>query len=195
MDPDADMREQMEAIQRALRRSGREMVLPGGQALVRGVFVLVACGFSYCLLGRPAWQMAVLWIAMVLLAVVVEVLLYLRLLAKRPDKFVTGMEKQMLKFLALTLGVGVSLTVALLWQGQGGLIAGLWMLLIGAAYVTVGLFSFSKTWVLGLCACVGGAVALFLPPGYSLAIGAFTLGGGSIAWAILLRARGQRFES
>ena len=57
------------------------------------------------------------------------------------------------------------------------------MMLIGLAYVAVGLLSFSRTWVLGLATCIGGAAALFAPPLATLIILAITLGGGSLLWA------------
>jgi len=192
---DADIREQVEAIQRALRRSGREMVLPGTQAMVRGVLVLLGCGASYRLVARPWWQTALVWVAVLVLIIAVEAGLYLRLLAKDPEKFVTGMERQMLKFFALILAAGAILNAALLIHGRDDLVAGVWMILIGTAYVTVGLFSFSDTWVLGLLACAGGAVALFLVPAHSLAILALTLGVGSVGWGLVVKARERRGES
>jgi len=189
-----DLREQIAAIQKGLRRSGREMVLSSKQALVRGLFVLAACGLSYPLLHKPLWQMNVLWGSMVVLAALVEILLYVRLAAKHPDKFLTGTERQMLKFLALVFAVGVLLGTVLVQRAQGDLLPGVWMLLIGLAYVVVGLFSFSDTSVLGLCACLGGTVSLFLPLGWSFGVLALVLGGGSIAWSVVLRRREQSVE-
>jgi hypothetical protein len=194
VETDADLRKQMEAIQNALRRSGRQMVLPSTQAAVRGLFVLVACGLSGWLLGNPWWQMAGLWAVIVLLDVVVEVVLYARLLSKNPEKFVTGMERQMLKFGVLTIAVGIALSIALVSRGQGDLAPALWMLLIGTAYITVSLFSFSDTWIPGTLVLAGGAAALFLAPIYSLAIMGLTLGLGSMGWAIVLRMRERRVE-
>jgi hypothetical protein len=59
------------------------------------------------------------------------------------------------------------------------------MMLIGLAYVAVGLLSFSRTWILGLATCIGGAAALFVEPVATLAILAITLGGGSFIWAVV----------
>jgi hypothetical protein len=190
--PDPDLREQIEAIQKGLRRVGREMVLSSSQALVRGLFVLVACGLSLLLLNRPWWQMGLLWSVAALLAAAVEALLYLRLVAKCPGKFITGVEWQLLKCEGLLIVVGAVLSTVLVLRGQGDLLPGLWMLLVGMGYVVTGLFSFSDTWILGLCSCVGGAIALFLAPFYSLSIVALVLGAGSIAWSLVLKAREQR---
>ena len=192
--PNSEIREQIAAIQKGMRRAGREMVLSSNQALVRGLFVLAACGLSYPLLEKPWWQMNLLWGSLVVLAALVEILLYVRLAAKHPEKFLTGTERQMLKFLVLIIAVGVLLGTVLVQRSQGDLLPGLWMLLIGLAYVVVGLFSFSDTWILGLCACLGGTVALFLPLGWSFGILALVLGGGSIVWSVVLRAREQQVE-
>ena len=194
MAPNSEIREQIAAIQKGMRRAGREMVLSSNQALVRGLFVLAACGLSYPLLKKPWWQMNLLWGSLVVLAALVEILLYVRLAAKHPEKFLTGVERQMLKFLALIIAVGILLGTVLVRRSQGDLLPGLWMLLIGLAYVVVGLFSFSDTWILGLCACLGGTVALFLPLAWSFGILALMLGGGSIVWSVVLRMREQRVE-
>jgi len=194
MTADSDLREQIEAIRKGMRRTGREMVLSSVQAFVRGVFVLIACGLSYLILNRPWWQMNVLWVTVVVLAAAVEFWLYARLAAKHPEKFVTGIERQMIKFLLLIVAVGVLFGSVLDIRGQGELIPGVWMVLVGLAYVAVGLFSFSDTWVLGLCACLGGAVSLFLPLAYSFLIMAVVLGVGSIIWAAVLRKRERHGE-
>ena len=185
--PESDLLNQLEAVQRGLRRTGREMVLSGSQALVRGLFVLAGCGASLLLLERPWWYMAGLWAATALLIVASEAFLYLRLARKSPDKFVTGVERQLLKFVFLVAVTGVVLSAVLVKREQADLIPGIWMLLVGAAYVAVGLFSFSRTWVLGLCASLGGAAALFLEPAYSLAVLGLVLGVGSMAWAAIVR--------
>ena len=56
------------------------------------------------------------------------------------------------------------------------------------AYVTVGLISFSRTWILGLCASIGGVAALLLEPVHSLLVLGAVLGLGSMVWAAILRA-------
>ena len=194
MEPDADIREQMEAIQRGLRRSGREMVLPGTQALVRGLFVLVGCAGTYYLMGHPWWHTALLWALILSLTILVEATLYLRLLARYPDKFVTGVERQMLKFFALIIAFGVIFSAALVMHNRSERIPGLWMLLIGMAYVATGLFSFSDTWIFGIFVCAGGALALFVIPTHALTIMGLTLGLGSIVWALVVRLRGRRSD-
>lgn len=193
--PEPEIREQLQAIQSGLRRSGREMVLSGGQALLRGALVLAGCLLSWPLAGRPWWQAAALWAALVGLGLGLELGLYLRLARRHPGKFVTGVERQMLKFIALVVAVGAVLSFALLGAERPGLIAGTWMLLVGTAYVAVGLFSFSGTWILGLAGCAGGAAALFLPAPWAFPLLGATLGAGSLAWGLRLRLRERRGEA
>ncbi len=185
--PESDLLRQLEAVQKGLRRSGREMVLSGAQALVRGVLVLAGCGASFAFLDRPWPYMAGLWGGVALLILASEAFLYLRLAGKSPDKFVTGMERQLLKFLLLIVATGVVLSAVLVGREQADMLPGVWMLLVGAAYVAVGLFSFSHTWMLGLCASAGGGAALLLEPTYSLIVLGLVLGLGSIVWAVSLR--------
>lgn len=187
-----ELREQMEAIRKGLRRSGRVMVLSSVQAFLRGFAALAGCALSYPLIGRPAWQMNALWGALVLAVLGTELLLYVRLARREPDRFVTGLERQMLKHLALTVAIGGAISAALLHSGRPELAPGVWMLLVGGAYVAVGLFSFSDTWVPGLAACAAGAVALFVPPAWSFALLAAGLGVGSLAWGVVLRLRERR---
>jgi hypothetical protein len=182
-----ELLEQLEAVQKGLHRAGREMVLSSSQALLRGILVLVGCGASYALLERSWEYLAGLWGAVVVLMMASEALLYWRLASRTPDKFVTGVERQMLRFILLAGAIAAALTAALVWRGEGALVPGTWLLLVGSAYVAVGLFSFSRTWVLGLFACAAGAAALFLEPVYSLAVAAAALGLGSIVWAVVLR--------
>lgn len=191
---ESDLLRQLEAVQKGLRRSGREMVLSGTQALLRGVFVLAGCAASLAFLEHPWWHVAGLWGGIAVLAMAVEGLLYLRLARKSPEKFVTGIERQLLKILLLIVATGVVLSAVVARRGQADLLPGVWLLLAGVAYVAVGLFSFSRTWILGLCASIGGAAALFLEPAYSLMVLGAILGFGSVVWAAILRAAGRTVE-
>ncbi|MHC4917002.1 MAG: hypothetical protein ACYTGB_16100 [Planctomycetota bacterium] len=184
-----DLREQLQAVQRGLRRAGREMVLSGTQALVRGVLVSAGCALSYPLLGRHWWQMNALWAGVVVTVVAVEAVLYRRLVSRSPEKYVTGIERQMLKFFALILCLGTAVSIALLRGGRAEMVPGMWTILAGIAYVAVGLFSFSGTWVLGLAACVAGAAGLFLGPEWSFLLLGVSLGLGSIAWGLAVKFR------
>ena len=189
---DPEISEQLQAIQKGLRRSGRVMVLSSTQAFIRGALVLVGCGVSYPLIGRPWWQMNALWGLLALAALGTELFLYFRLAARNPDKFVTGMERQMLKYITLVVGIGGAISLALLRRDQCELAPGVWMLLVGAAYVAVGLFSFSDAWVLGLVACAAGAGALFLQPTDSFMLLGLSLGVGSLVWGAVLKVRERR---
>jgi hypothetical protein len=184
-----DLREQLEAIRRGLRRSGREMVLSSAQSFLHGAAVLLGCGLSLPLVGRPWWQMAALWGGLVALALAADGVLYLRLARRDPDRHLTGLERQLLAFLALLVACGLAISAALLVRGHPELAPGLWMVLAGAGYAAVGLFSFSGTWVLGLLACLGGGIALFLEPVPAFGILAAVLGVGSFVWGLVQRRR------
>jgi hypothetical protein len=181
-----DLRQHIEAIQSGLRRAGRQMVLSSSQAVLRGLFVLAGCALSLVLRTHPVPYMVGLWVGIVSVDLVIEVLLYVRLARKSPGAFVTGLEKQLLKFIVLLVLVAGVLTYVLMRRGQEDLVPGVWMLLVGATYVAVGLFSFSRTWVLGLCACAGGAASLFLAPLWALVVLAGVLGLGSVSWGAIL---------
>jgi len=190
-----DLLAQVEAIRAGFRRAGREMVLSGDQALLRGAFVLIGCALSWPLAAGPWWRLALLWTGVVLADAVCEILLYLRLARREPEKFVTGVERQFLKLYLLIAAVGGAFSAALVFHGKGTLVPAIWMLLIGAAYVTTGLFSFSRTWILGIVSCAAGAAALFLPadePGLSYVLLATALGLGSLVWGVAVKLRGRR---
>jgi hypothetical protein len=184
-----ELRDQLEAIRRGLRRSGREMVLSCAQSFLHGAAVLLGCGLSLPLVGRPWWQMTALWGGLVALALAADGVLYLRLARRDPGKYLTGLERQLLVFLALLVACGLAVSAALLVRGQPELAPGLWMLLAGVGYAAVGLFSFSGLWVLGVLACLGGGIALFLEPAPAFGILAAVLGAGSFAWGLVQRRR------
>lgn len=190
-----NLQEEFQAIQSAFKKVGREMVLIYPQAMVRGLLVLAGCVGSYLIWGGPWWQFLTLWLCVAAVIVAIEICLYLRLLKQSPDKFVTGTERQMLKFMSLIAGIGAVLSMVLLERDVYDLIPSVWMLLVGAAYVHVGLMSFSSTWRLGMVVCLGGAVSLFLPSIYSFLILALTLGVGSIIWSLVLSRKARANES
>jgi hypothetical protein len=187
-----DLREQFEAIRRGLRRTGRQMVLMSTQAFLRGLFVLAGAAASLLLVSASGWCLLALWLGVIAVEGAIELALYLRLARQSPGSFVTGIEIQMLKLIAVLAGVGAVAAAALYHRGQAELIPPLWMLLIGASYVSVGLFSFSDTWILGVVVCAGGAAASFLPLPYSFIAAGLLLGLGSIVWSCILAARARR---
>ena len=180
-----DISEQIRAIQAGLRRSGRQMVLSGRQAALRGIFVVAGCVGSYFLLESARWSLLALWLTIAAVDIVLEGVMYFRLAKQKPDLFITGIERQLVKFLLLIGVVGLALTAGIAYRQCVWLGPGIWMMLIGLAYVAVGLLSFSRTWILGLATCMGGAAARFVEPVATLAILAITLGGGSFIWAVV----------
>ncbi|TET36922.1 MAG: hypothetical protein E3J72_07500 [Planctomycetota bacterium] len=182
-----DLEKHIEAIQKGLKRSGRVMVLSGTQAMIRGICISAGTIPSFCLLGRPRWQMLVLWICVILAMLSIEALMYFRLSRKNPDKYISGIEMQILKFGLLLLLVGIAFSAALSFHGAPSMIPGLWMIIAGIIYMICGFFSFSRTWVLGILACVGGCASLFLPPFCFFIILGTILGLGSIAYGVVMK--------
>ena len=189
---ESELFEQLEAVQRGLRRSGREMVLSSSQALVRGVCVCAGTGATLALSGHPWWHVAGAWGGVAVVCVAIELAMYVRLVRSDPRKFVTGVERQLLKMLVLVAIAGLALTGVLVERDAAELVPGTWLLMAGLGYSAVGLFSFSRTWVLGVASLAGGAIALWLDAEYALMVLGAVLGVGSILWSVALRFGGQR---
>lgn len=181
------LHDQIQAIQKAFRRSGRELVLSSGQALFRGILILSGAIISQVFLYEDLSHHIWVWGIVFLLICATEGVAYLRLAKSDSEKFMTGLERQLLKYLLMVLAVGVVLSVALCQQDAANLLPGVWMLMIGLAYMSVGLFSFSSTWVMGMASCLGGTITLFSLYEYRFIVLGLVLGVGSILWSFVLR--------
>jgi hypothetical protein len=87
--------------------------------------------------------------------------------------------------------VALVLSLALLWAGEGKLLPGLWLLLLGHSFVLMGSLAFPPFRAYGLLYQLGGAVALW-PAGVDpmLAFAAFTAAGNLwMAWSVWRAAR------
>ncbi|MHC4663010.1 MAG: hypothetical protein ACYS8W_15115 [Planctomycetota bacterium] len=184
----------MEDIRERLKRSGRVMILSSRHAFTRGAFVIAGCVASFFMLSGPPWQMIVLWLGVAAAALITEGALFLMLKMKSPDKYVSGLERQILKMQILIVAVGFVLSFALYRNSAGAMIPGLWLTLVGLIYVICGYFSFSNTWVLGLLACAGGCASLFLPPLYFFIILGVILGVGSLVYGIIIKTTEPKGE-
>jgi hypothetical protein len=182
------------AVQKGFRRVGREMVLSSTQALLRGILVLLGVLASYGLMARAPDLLSWVWGGIAGVLVILELIMYFRLIRSTPGKFITGLERQIIKFLLLLIFAGAVLSAVFVQHGDGAALPALWMLVIGIAYSSVGFFSFSDTWILGLYSCAGGAIAFFVPPRYSFGILGLVLGAGSIVWSWVLRRREKGIE-
>ena len=85
--------------------------------------------------------------------------------------------------------VGLALSVALIWMGAADLLPGLWLLLLGHSFFTLGGLAFRPMRTAGVLFQVGGAIALW--PGTPALI-AFAVASAAgclwMAWGILRRA-------
>jgi hypothetical protein len=89
--------------------------------------------------------------------------------------------------------VGLALSVVLVWVGESELLPGLWLLLLGHSFFTLGGLAFRPMRTAGVLFQVGGAIALW--PGSS-PLGAFAAASAAgclwMAWGIFGRDHGPR---
>ncbi len=150
-----EARERMREIQRIMETATLFTLLPGTAAIVGGLLVFLGCGVSYWLLSSLdfiaiLWLpmpervgLCLMWFAIAVVAVGVNVLLTARL-ARRQRIALNPRPAQVAMF-ALTPCVVVAavLTVRFLMDGDGQIryIAPIWILLYGTGVYTAGLFS------------------------------------------------------
>jgi len=86
--------------------------------------------------------------------------------------------------------VGLALSVALVWAGASVMLPGLWLLLLGHSFFTLGGLAFRPMRTAGVLFQIGGAVALW--PGAS-ALAAFAAGSAAgclwMAWGVFRETR------
>ena len=192
MDAD-EAQARMQEIQRIMERATLFTLLPGTPAVVGGLLVLAGCAVSYAMIGsldfaeflhRPLpSQVAfcVMWFAIGVLGVLVEVLMTTRAAARQ--QLVPADRPMRVAAFSLTPSVVVAmvLTVKFLIPREPRpeeiqYIVPVWMMLYGTGVYTAGLFSLRSPRILGIVFIALGVVAMLWFPAYGVVSAALSFG-------------------
>lgn len=173
-------------IRRTIERAGSFTAVPGAGGVVMGSMALLAAWVA----GRQnGLRWLVVWLAAAVAAVAVGVLAAaiksrragLPLLSGPGRKFVAGFAPAMI--------AGALLTFVLFRGGQTGLIAGVWMLMYGAAVVSGGFASVRVVPLMGASFMAAGALVLLGPATDANIVLAATFGGLHIIFGFLIAVK------
>jgi hypothetical protein len=181
----------MREIQRIMETATLFTLLPGTAAVIGGVLVFLGCGVSYGLLNSPDFAeilgltpadrvtLCLMWFAVAVAAVVVNLLLTVRQAARQRIALHARPAQVAMFSLTPCVVVAAVLTFQFLMDGQKQeirFIAPVWMLLYGTGIYTAGLFSIRAPRVLGVAFLLTGIVALLGFPHYGVVSVALSFG-------------------
>jgi hypothetical protein len=183
----------MTEIQRIMERATLFTLLPGTPAIVGGLMVLAGCGVSCAMFHSLDFadilklpissqgMFCVMWFAIGVLGVLIEVIATTRAAAKQ--QLVPRDRPMRVAAFSLTPSVIVAmvLTVKFLMPTQPRAeeiqyIVPIWMMLYGTGVYTAGLFSIPPPRLLGLTFIACGAIALMWFPQYGVVSAALSFG-------------------
>jgi hypothetical protein len=148
-------------IRRTMASAGSFTAVPGWGGVAMGAIGTIAAIAGAQQVGTRGW-LAVWLIAAVAASAVGGVSMYLK--ARRAgSSLATGPGRKFALALSPALVAAVPLSIVLVRAGSGELVAGLWLLLYGAAVVAGGVFSVRPVPAMGACFMALGAVAIFAP--------------------------------
>ncbi len=201
----------MQEIQRIMERATLFTLLPGTPAVVGGLLVLAGCAVSYAMFrsldfadilylslgGQVAF--CVMWFAIGVIGVLVEVILTTRA-AARQQLVPTDRPMRVAAFsLTPSVVVAMVLTVKFLIPAEPRAeeiqyIVPVWMMLYGTGVYTAGLFSIQPPRLLGLTFLALGVIALLCFPQYGVVSAALSFGLLHIAFGVyILQSSGIRW--
>ena len=148
-------------IRRTMASAGSFTAVPGWGGVGMGAIGMIAAVVGGLQVGTRGW-LTVWFIAAVAASAVGGTSMYLK--ARRAGvPLATGPGRKFALALSPALVAAVPLSIVLVQTGSVGLVAGMWLLLYGAAVVAGGAFSVRPVPAMGACFMGLGAVALFAP--------------------------------
>ncbi len=192
MDTD-EAQARMQEIQRIMERATLFTLLPGTPAIVGGLLVLAGCAVSYAMfrsldfaemlhlsIGRQV-AFCVMWFAIGVIGVLLEVILTTRAAAKQ--QLVPADRPMRVAAFSLTPSVVVAMVLTYKFlipvepkPEEIQYIVPVWMMLYGTGVYTAGLFSLRSPRILGLVFLAMGVVALLGFPAYGVVSAALSFG-------------------
>jgi hypothetical protein len=173
-------------IRDTMERAGSFTAVPGWGGVLIGITALGAGALAY---GRPFHQQFFIWVGEAVLALVLAFVAVRQKSRRLSLSLKSRPARRALLSFTPPLLVGAVLTVALYHLNVLGVLAGLWLLMYGAAVVTGGAFSVRIVPFMGLCFMLLGAISLSAPATWADAFLTSGFGGLHIAFGIVIARR------
>ena len=174
-------------IRRTMERAGSFTAVPGWGGVAMGAIALVAAPVAARQATAEAWLTT--WLAAAGLAIAVALWSMVRKARRAGLALFDGPGRKFALSFLPPVCAGAALTFGLMRVGATAPIAGMWLLLYGAAVATAGTFSVRIVPVLGLCFMALGAAALFTPAAWSDAWLAAGFGGLHVGFGLAIARR------
>lgn len=197
--------EHLRVIRQLMERPVRHTTRSGLAGIVAGLLALAGSAATWELLppkaewGPPqmffgssppqsaVWSVALVWLAVLLIAATVDVLITWRRARERQETWWRGAQLQ--TAMAIVPGFVLAAFFTYLWSGWNAyeLIPFGWMIGYGMALWTVGMFSITEVKILGAAFLLAGWLGMFTLADYPVAALAATFGGfhlvyGAVVW-------------
>ena len=184
---DAHARDNLRYIRETMERAASFTAVPGWGGVALGITALGAAAVASRQNSAQAWLIT--W--MVEAAVATGIAGWTTLSKARAAgvPLLSGPGRKFVLSFSPSVFVAALLTVVLYRAGFTGAIAGMWLLLYGAAVMTGGAFSIRIVPLMGLCFLVLGAVALFSPAAWGDGFLAAGFGGLHIIFGAVIARR------
>lgn len=174
-------------IRETMERAAEFTAVPGWGGAAMGAIALVA---SFTAAQQPdADRWLAVWLVAAVLAIAVASWSMARKARHAGLTLLAGPGRKFALSFLPPIVAGAALTIALYRVGTVEMIAGVWLLLYGAAVATAGAFSVRVVPVMGLCFMVLGAAALFTPAAWNDVLLAAGFGGLHIGFGIAIARR------
>jgi hypothetical protein len=173
-------------IRDTMERAASFTAVPGWGGVLIGVTAVVAGALAF---GRTFHQQFFIWVGEAVLALVLAYIAVRQKSKRLSLSLKSRPARRALLSFTPPLLVGAVLTVALYHLNVLSVLAGLWLLMYGAAVVTGGAFSVRIVPVMGLCFMLLGVVSLSAPAAWADAFLISGFGGLHIAFGIVIARR------
>jgi len=174
-------------IRETMERAGEFTAVPGWGGVGMGVIALAGAFTAAQQPNSERWL--AVWLAVAVLAIAVASWAMLRKASRAGIALLAGPGRKFALSFLPPVVAGAVLTIALYRVGTIELLAGVWLLLYGAAVATAGAFSVRIVPVMGLCFMAFGVVALFTPAAWNDVLLAAGFGGLQIGFGVAIARR------
>jgi hypothetical protein len=179
--------EHLRFIRSAMERAGSFTAVPGWGGVAMGITALAAAWLASRAVTPEAWLST--WLVESVVAFLIGCAAIRVKAARSGTPLFDGSARRFAMTLAPPIAAGAIATVALVRQGQSGILPGLWLLLYGAAVVTGGAASVRVVPLLGASLMALGAAALAAPAAWGNGFLAAGFGGLQIGFGLYIARR------
>jgi hypothetical protein len=173
-------------IRSAMERAGSFTSIPGWGGVGVGITAIVAAAVAQQFLGRSLRMWLATWLAEAVVAAIVGFGTMALKARRSEERFMSGASRRFFISYFAPLVAGAVVTLALVRVEAYSAIPATWLLLYGTAFVSSGAFSIRVIPMMGIGFMLFGALAAFLPLGFSNIVLGVAFGGLHILFGLII---------